>query len=64
MPEDAETDAYVLSQDAEGQVTVRIGDDVFNADPNWVVIDLNGCRLSVRSYNAHSFCDGKPWPAP
>lgn len=55
---DAETPAFIISEDAQGQVLVRIGTDTFTTDRQNVSVTYKGCDLTLRSYDVHSFCPG------
>jgi uncharacterized protein len=53
-----ETPVFVISQDSEGKAKVRIRSRTFTTDVSSVVVTYKGCRVSLRSFDMHSYCSG------
>lgn len=57
-PADEEVAAFVISESAQGRVLVRITGHLFTTDENMVSVNYKGCDMTLRSYQAHSYCPG------
>src|SRR5687767_12736445 len=56
-PNGRETPVQVLSFQ-DGIANIRLGTDILGADPNQLLVKLQGCTLTLRSYLAKRYCAG------